>query len=197
MHATPDLLQLRVDELLETLAGEAPAPAGGAAAALAASVAAALLAKVARTRLAWDEAGGMVAQAQALRARAAALAQTDANEYEAALEALRAVAEGAAPAADLGEAVARAGDVPLAIGEAATDILGLAVELAERGDPAKRADAVVAAFLAEAAVRAARELVAVNLTVTRDDERLRRASLLAERARSAAAAVVAGAAHGS
>jgi len=56
----------------------------------------------------------------------------------------------------------------------------------ERGEPSLRADAVAAALLAAAAAAAAAELVAVNLTASETDERVRRARRLAEDAARAA-----------
>lgn len=84
------------------------------------------------------------------------------------------------------DTMARAAAVPLAIAEASVDIVLLAVDVAERCDPALRADAVAAAQLAEGAARAAAELVAVNLGVIEDDERLELARTLAEAAATAA-----------
>src|SRR6185436_18499591 len=62
-------------------------PGGGSAAALVTALAAALLAKIARTSTAWPDSSGVAAQAESLRDRAAPLAQTTAEEYEAALQA--------------------------------------------------------------------------------------------------------------
>jgi hypothetical protein len=58
----------------------------------------------------------------------------------------------------------------------------LAALVAEYGDPARRADAISAGYVAAGCARAAAELVSVNLTVSANDERVHRANLLAEEA---------------
>ena len=188
MEGTGDLLALRVDELLDLLASDEPAPAGGSAAALAVAISAGLTAKVARASTAWPEARAAAAQAERLRRRAGPLAERDAQVYEEALAAMR-LPERVEPSvrdATVGETVSRAADIPLAIAEAGADAACLAVLVADRGAPDRRADAATAALLAEAAARAAAGLIAVNLTVTAGDERVERAEGLARIASEAA-----------
>ena len=89
MEASVTFLELSVEELLDELAGPRAAPGAGSALALTTAMAAGIVAMAARiSRDQWDEAGGAAAQAEALRARAAPLAQSDARAYEEALEAL-------------------------------------------------------------------------------------------------------------
>jgi formiminotetrahydrofolate cyclodeaminase len=183
------LLDLPLRELLDEVAARGRTPGGGSVSALVTAASAGLLAKVARSSTdGWPEAPGIVAQAESLRERAAPLAQTDADEYEAAL---RLQGEEALEPRDrrdhaLGRAYARAARPPLEIAGVAADVSRLAVTVAERGDPALRADAVTAALLAAAAAAAAAELVAVNLTASEDDERVLRARRLAADAAEAA-----------
>jgi formiminotetrahydrofolate cyclodeaminase len=75
----------------------------------------------------------------------------------------------------MGDALARAADVPLAIGDAATSVAALAAEVADRGNPRFGADCAAAASLAVAAARVAATLVEVNLGTTSEDDRVRRA----------------------
>jgi formiminotetrahydrofolate cyclodeaminase len=188
VEGTGDLLALRVHELLDLVASEDPSPAGGSAAALAVAMSAGLSAKVARASTAWPEAPAAAAQAERLRRRAAPLAQRDAEVYEDALAAMR-LPERVEPSvrdATVGDTLSRAADVPLAIAEAGADAACLAVLVADRGAADRRADAVTAALLAEAAARAAAGLIAVNLTVTAGDERVERAEGLARIAAEAA-----------
>jgi formiminotetrahydrofolate cyclodeaminase len=188
VERTGDLLALRVDDLLGLLASDEPAPGGGSAAALAVAMSASLSAKVARASSAWPEARAAAAQAERLRKRAGPLAQRDAEAYEEALAAMR-LPERVEPSvrdAAVGETLSRAADVPLAIAEAAADAACLAVFVADRGAPDRRADAVTAALLAEAGARAAAGIVAVNLTVTAGDDRVERAEGLAKVAAEAA-----------
>jgi formiminotetrahydrofolate cyclodeaminase len=185
------LLDLSLREFLDQVAAEGRTPGGGSAAALVTAVAAGLLAKVARASgETWPEAAGIAAQAECLRDRATPLAQADADEYEAAL---RARAETGADSGDsrdfaLGQAYAKAAEPPLQIVRAASDVVQLAIAVAENGNPALRADAVAAALLAAAAAKAGAELVAVNLTASTGDPRVLESAKLAEEAARAAEA---------
>jgi len=184
------LLDRSLREFLDDVAAAGRTPGGGSAAALVTALAAALLAKIARTSTAWPESRGIAAQAESLRDRAAPLAQADAEEYEAALQA-REDDGGQAEAGErrdfaLGRAYARAAEPPLQIARAAADVAELAVVVARNGDPAFHADAVIAALLAAAAANSAAELVGVNLTASARDERVREAGRLAESAARAA-----------
>jgi methenyltetrahydrofolate cyclohydrolase len=175
-----------VDELCATVAAETSAPGGGSVAAIVTALAASLTAMVARfSEQQWEDAAGAVAQAEALRARALPLADEDAAAYESYLAALHLPKELEPQARDaaIGEALSRAGEVPLAIAETALDVASLAAELAERGNPNLRGDAAAAALLAEAAVRATANLVEINLASREGDERVGRARELVEMAR--------------
>jgi methenyltetrahydrofolate cyclohydrolase len=175
-----------VDELLATVAAETSAPGGGSVAAVVTAFAAALVAMAARFSLEqWEDAGGAIAQAEALRTRVLPLADEDAEVYESVLEALRLPPDIGPDRRDeaIGAALSRAADVPLAIAEAALDVATLAAELAERGNPNLRGDAVTAALLAEAAVRASANLVEINLGTREGDERIERARELVENSR--------------
>jgi len=159
------------------------ASGGGPLAALATASAAELLASIARASTNnWADARGVAAQAESLRDRAAPLAGLSAEAFERALG-----ADGGDY--EVGRAYAHAVEPPLQIAEAAADVAQLAALVAECGDPRRRADAVSAGLVAAGCARAAAELVAVNLTVSANDERVRRANLLADdAARTAEAA---------
>jgi methenyltetrahydrofolate cyclohydrolase len=172
-----------VDDLLATVAAETSAPGGGSVAAVVTAFAAALVAMAARfSREHWEDAPGVVAQAETLRQKVLPLADEDAEAYETVLEALRLPPDIGPDRRDetLGAALSRAADVPLAIAEAALDVATLAAELAERGNPNLRGDVATAALLAEAAVRATANLVEINLGTREGDERLQRARELVE-----------------
>jgi formiminotetrahydrofolate cyclodeaminase len=180
-----DLLDAPVGELLETLAGESPSPAGGSAAAIVVAMAAGLVAKVARASVGyWDEAGGVIGQAESFRARVAPLAQADAEAYEEALSALRGREELAERYRDqqLRAALERAAEIPLRIAEAGCDLASLAALLVENGNPEVRADAAAAAILAESGARVAAQLVGTNLGANADDPRVRHVESLVESA---------------
>ena len=183
-----DLLDAPVGELLDTLAGESPSPGGGSAAAIVVAMAAGLVAKVARASVGyWDEAGGVIGQAESFRARVAPLAQADAEAYEEALSALRGREELAERYRDqqLRAALERAAEVPLRIAEAGCDLASLAALLVENGNPEVRADAAAAAILAESGARVAAQLVGTNLGATADDPRVRHVESLVEAAADA------------
>jgi formiminotetrahydrofolate cyclodeaminase len=183
-------MDIRLGDFLRGLAGGTPAPGGASAAALTAAFAASLVAMVARRSAdSWAEAGGVVAQAQALEARTAPLAQQTDEAWEIALEALRERADEdpGRRNAELEEKLTRAAELPLAIAEAAADVAVLAALAAELGDGTFRSDAAAAALLASAASRAGAHFVAVNLATRPDDEWLVRAERAAEAGTSAAA----------
>jgi hypothetical protein len=157
------------------------ASGGGPLAAQVTASAAELLAEIARASTdGWPEAAGIAAQAESLRDRAEPLADLAARAYEEALAA-------AGGDYELGRAYARAAEPPLRIVEAAADVAELAAVIAAQGSPGRRVDAAAAGLLAAAAAAAAAELVSVNLTVSANDERARRAHVLAEGAARAAA----------
>lgn len=190
-----NLLDLSLRDFLDEVAADRRTPGGGSLAALVTAAAAGLLAKVARaSKNDWPEAAGVAAQAEALRDRAAPLAQIDADEYEAALRSLdgKGEASGDRRDYDVGRAHSRAAEPPLRIAEAAADVAQLSVLVARNGNQALRADAAAAGALAAAAARAAAELIAVNLTASADDERVVRARALAEEAAGAADEAFAG-----
>jgi methenyltetrahydrofolate cyclohydrolase len=153
---------------------------GGPLAALVTASAAKLLADIARaSSQGWPDARGVAAQAEAVHDRVTPLARLTAEAYDHALQ-----AEGGDY--EIGRAYAGAAEPPLRIAEAAADVAALAALVAEYADPARRADAVTAGLVAAGCARAAAELVAVNLTVSANDDRVRRANLLAEEAAHAA-----------
>lgn len=177
-----DLLDAPLRDFLDTLAREGPAPAGGSAAALTVAMSAGLVAMVARASKGhWDEAGGVVGQAETLRARITPLAQADADAYVEALRALRGREQLEERYRDqqLRAALERAAEIPLRIADAGADLASLAALLVENGNPEVRADAAVAAVLAEGGTRAAAKLVAVNLAAGESDPRVRHVDTLA------------------
>jgi formiminotetrahydrofolate cyclodeaminase len=179
-----DFPDVNLGDLLGGFSVESRAPGGGAAAAVTATIAAGLIRMVAqRSSGSWDDAAGVVAQARALQARCAPLADADAQAWRKAFDAMRGdVPDGIG----LEEKLAGAVEPLLLIASTAADVAALAATVAERGEGAFRADAAAAAVLAEAAARAAAHLVAINLAVTEHDPRLAHARLLEEAAAEAA-----------
>jgi formiminotetrahydrofolate cyclodeaminase len=164
---------------LDEVGAKTSAPGGGAVAAVAVSLAAALAEMAAQfSGKQWDRAEEAVTRARELRTRALPLAEADAEAYQAVIETR------GTPAYE--EALSRAADVPLAIAQAAAEVGELAAELAARGNPNLRGDAATSALLAEAAARAAANLVKINLAGKNGDERIARARDLASAAGAAA-----------
>jgi formiminotetrahydrofolate cyclodeaminase len=180
-------LDLTLREWLDELARPHGAAGGGAALGFVVASGAAVLAMAARV----SGSGGLAAQAEALCDRAAALAQANAESYEAAL-AVRAASEGLKPEQrdwEIGRAFAQAAEPPLEIARAGADVAELAAQLAEGGDPRVRADALTAAALGAAAARGAVALVSVNLTTLAGDPRVAEVEQLAAAAERSATRV--------
>jgi formiminotetrahydrofolate cyclodeaminase len=180
-------LELTLSEWLDELAHSPGAPGGGSALGFAVATGAAVLAMAARV----SGATGLGAQAEALRARTAPLAQLDAETYGEALasrggkQALRSDQRDW----EIGRAFARAAEPPLEIARAGADVAELAAQLAATGDPRVRADALAAAALGAAGARGAVSLIAANLTALEGDPRVAEAERLAAAAERFAAGV--------
>lgn len=178
----PDYLNLPLGEFLERVASDSPAPGGGSVAAIAVALAAGLAGMAARLsseRLA--DARELADVADAARLRVAPLAGADAESYGRVLDAYR-EPDPEARTARLRDALSGAADVPLDVAEAGYEVVGIASRLAEEGNPNLRGDALAAVLLAGAGVRAAAELVQINLsTANVDDDRVRRAKSLVAR----------------
>jgi|SRR5581483_2542544 len=187
MASSPGYLDLPLAAWLDALAGADSTPGGGSALAVAAAMGAAVLAMAARV----SGDGGLAAQAEALRERAAPLADRDAKAYAAALDVRERAAELKPERRDweIGRAFAAAAEAPLEIARAGADVAELAAQLAAVGDPRVRADALAAAALGAAAARGAAALVEANLTTLDGDPRLAEARRLAAAAERDAARV--------
>jgi formiminotetrahydrofolate cyclodeaminase len=172
-----------MEQLVTRVASDQRTPAAGSAAAAVGELAAALVIKSARrSRDVWPEAGGTIAQAEALAARLRVISSTIETTYETAMEALEAHDDDA-----IARTLPPAADAALELARISADVAELAVEAAHRCDQAHHADVTVAAVLAESAARAGSHLVAINLLIRPDDGRAADAGRQAERARQAAA----------
>jgi methenyltetrahydrofolate cyclohydrolase len=179
--AVPNYAELPLGRFMDMVASREPAPGGGASAAVAVALAAALTAMAARfsaDHLA--DAETIADRAEELRNRVMPLAQADAAAYGRVLDAYR------TPRDDdekrrrrIREALSEAADVPLSIAEVGVEVAGNAARLVEEGNPNLRGDAVTAAALAKAGVRAAATLVEINVSAGgADDDRLSRVDQL-------------------
>ncbi|MCA1820382.1 MAG: cyclodeaminase/cyclohydrolase family protein [Pseudonocardiaceae bacterium] len=160
------LLDCPVTELLDRLAAKQPTPGGGGAAALTAAMAAGLLGMAARFSTAQlIDAASRAAHADRVRTQVAALAEQDAEAYQAVLAAFALPREPDPQVRrrQIRRTLERAARVPTEIAEAASGVAVEAVELAKRGNPNLRGDAFTSAILAAAAARSAAELVRLNV----------------------------------
>jgi formiminotetrahydrofolate cyclodeaminase len=187
---TDDYLALRLQELLDRISADGLAPGGGSAAALTVAFAARLVAMVSRCSPGWDDARGVMAQANAISDRAVDLAHTDGRAWDDALVALSdaAVAQGEDARRDfaLEQKLETAASAPLEIASLGADVAALAAVAGEHCEGTYRADAAAAAALAAGGSAAAAHLVRVNLGVRGSDPRLARAVASEEAARELA-----------
>jgi formiminotetrahydrofolate cyclodeaminase len=110
------------------------------------------------------DAVGRAAHADRVWSQVAALAEQDAEAYQAVLAAFALPREPdpEVRSRQIRRALQRAAQVPTEIAELASGVAVEAVQLVERGNPNLRGDAFTAATLAAAAARAAAELVRLN-----------------------------------
>jgi len=171
---------MTLEEALDQLASESPAPGAGATAAWCCALSAALVEMVSNVVLARGEEDpeleGRRRRAAELRAAALRLAEEDAAAYRAAIE---------APPGRRREAFAAAADPPLAIAEAAAETRALAAASAADVSGPVRGEAETAVLVAAAATRAAARLIELNLGNAPEDRRLARARELADEAGAA------------
>ena len=167
----------RLDELLDEIASEKPAPGAGSVAALAS--------RWAQDSPPWrpgsrSTSGTARPMRSRRRTRFAAgprtLAPADGHAYEEVLTALRLPEEleSVVREAAVSNALARAAEIPLEIAGEAEAVAELASRVAERGNANLRSDAAAGAVVAAAAARVAAHLVAVNLREAPGDERIAR-----------------------
>lgn len=178
--AVPNYAELPLGRFMDMVASREPTPGGGASAAVAVALAAALTAMAARfsaDHLA--DAETIADRVEELRNRVMPLAQADAAAYGRVLDAYRTPRDDEKRRRRIREALSEAADVPLSIAEVGVEVAGNAARLVEEGNPNLRGDAVTAAALAKAGVRAAATLVEINVSAGgADDDRLSRVDQL-------------------
>jgi formiminotetrahydrofolate cyclodeaminase len=163
-----------------------PAPGAGPSAAWTCALAAALVEMVSAVALRKEPVDAAAAErrrdrAASLRAQALELADRDVAAYTAVLAVLRRRDE-PGHGTRLRVALSDAADPPLAIVEIAAEVTRLAADAAAEARGGVRGEAMTAAILAEAAVRAGIPLVDLNLAGAREDPRRRRVRELAQAA---------------
>jgi methenyltetrahydrofolate cyclohydrolase len=165
-----------VEQFLEAVASDAPAPGGGSSSGVAAALAAALVEMAARLARRADA----VEAAGRLRAEALKLAEEELTSYAPVLAA-RSPDERTA-------ALAAASEAPARVAEVAAQVAGLGIAVADSSSTPVLGDALAGVVLAEAAASAAARLVAINVGSGSVLERARDAERRASKARTSAAA---------
>jgi formiminotetrahydrofolate cyclodeaminase len=173
--------------LIDRLAADDPAPGAGPAAAWACAMAAALVEMVTAVELRREPADPATVRARgeraaSLRSRALALADLDVAAYTRVLDVL-ARRDEPGHGGRLRHALSDAAGPPLEIARTAGEATRLAADASAAARGGVRGEAIAAAVLAEAAVRASAPLVTINLGGHRGDPRL---DEIAELARAAA-----------
>jgi formiminotetrahydrofolate cyclodeaminase len=170
-----------LEQFLDALGSSAPTPGGGAASALAGAIAAALAEMVAQLTVGRPKYAAVEVRAQTvlretqrLRSELLALVDEDAQAYGgvATAYALPRASEDERRARDeaIQAALQAAMQPPLRIMEHGCDVLRLAGEIAEIGNPTVTSDAGCAALLGAAATRAAGLNVMANVVLLRDEQ---------------------------
>ncbi len=171
-------------ELLEHVGSSEPVPGAGPVAAWTCALAASLVEMVCAVmiRREADADGARAARsarANAIRVSALALAERDTDAYRVVLAARK---QGGAQL--LHSALGAAADPPLAIAQAAVDLVELAADAFADARGGVRGEAATAAILAEGVARAAAAIVDFNLAGAPEDPRRARARELVGAARA-------------
>jgi len=195
MMAEQGLAGLSIDEFLRRLASGDPTPGGGSASALGGALGAALVSMVCNLTIGRERYAATEAEVTAIREQAGTLMDRlrrgideDAAAYDGVMRTYRlprgSDEEKAARTAAIQQATYEAALVPLALAEAAAQV----IELAERGlgktNPNAASDLSVAALLGLAALDGAAANVEINLASLHDE---RRKAELADRLAAAGA----------
>lgn len=183
----PGIRSDTIEGFLDGVAGEHPTPGGGSSAAVAGAMGAALVAMVGRLTAGKGKYESVAARMEELipradeaRERLLALADRDAEAFDRVMAAMKmskeTVEERAVRSEALGSASAEAADVPLRVARLALEVLALAIEAIESGNPNAASDGAAGAQLLAASSRSAIYNVEINLGSLKDPatvERLR------------------------
>jgi methenyltetrahydrofolate cyclohydrolase len=175
-----DLSEQSLEDFLDSVGEDTPAPGGGTSSAVTVALAAALVEMSARLASKGEDgdAGSPAARARGMRGEALRLAEEELTSYAAVLD--------AESPADRTTALDAASEPPAQIAETAADVADLGVDVAGASSPAVRGDALTGVILAESAAAAAARLVATNITSGPVFDRARAAAERASKARAAA-----------
>jgi methenyltetrahydrofolate cyclohydrolase len=174
-----DLINQSLEDFLDAVAEDTPAPGGGTSSAMTVALAAALVEMAARIGSS-DLEDHASARAAELRGEALRLAQEELTSYAPVLD--------AKTPADRTTALDAASEPPAQIAETAAEVAELGLRVAGSSSPAVRGDALTGVILADAAAAAATRLVETNISSGPVFDRAREAAERASNARDSATA---------
>jgi glutamate formiminotransferase/formiminotetrahydrofolate cyclodeaminase len=187
------LASMRVNDFIDEMSSDSPAPGGGSVSALAASMAAGLASMVAvlsHTRKGFEskqaDLDRIAVRAQTLKDQFLAAVDADTAAFDQLLEAMRMPKSEARDAAIV-EATVAATEVPLGVLESCPEVIEICMEIGRIGLQASLSDAGVGAQMGRAAAAGAYQNVCINLAGLTDASRraalVQRADVAWERAR--------------
>jgi glutamate formiminotransferase/formiminotetrahydrofolate cyclodeaminase len=173
------LVSMTVDRFVDEVSTDSPAPGGGSVAALAGSLASALAAMVANLTVgkkgyeaAWEELSALADRAQAVKSQLVKAIDEDTEAFNGVMAAMRlpkgTPEQQAARDAAVERAYHDAARVPLSTARLCLDAIGLAADVAMKGNVNSASDAGVAALMARAGVEGAGLNVLINLGSVKD-----------------------------
>lgn len=157
---------MNLRSFIEDLASDRPTPGGGAAAAVVGAMAAALVEMVAGLTPPNEKCKMQTAK---LRSRFLQLADEDCRAFEQVMAAYKLPKELGDRSQKIQSALKRATEVPAETLRLAREVALLAVEMIEKGNKNAVSDAKSAQYLAQAAQKAARENIDINLAGIKDE----------------------------
>lgn len=177
--SSPPLASQPLQTFLERLSSAEPVPGGGSVAALGGALAAALVAMVCRLTVGKKgyesvetDLRVIIEKAESLEHELRGLMQADIDAYATVIDSYRlpknTEAEKAARSAAIQQALKEASRVPMQVAEKCSILLGLAGEVAQKGNKNAASDAGVATLMAEAGLRGAALNVSINLGAIKD-----------------------------
>ncbi|MBO8137290.1 MAG: cyclodeaminase/cyclohydrolase family protein [Desulfotomaculum sp.] len=187
-----DVLKKSVGDFLKITSSDSPVPGGGSAAALTGAMGAALVQMVGnlttgkeKYRHVEEEINELIQRGSELMEKLQYLAREDMNHFETFMKVLKLPKNTAEEQIErkkqLQEALKSATNTPLNIASAGVEVLSLALQVAEKGTKNAISDAAVAAYLAEAAVKAALITADCNIPRIEDQEFINAANQQKER----------------
>lgn len=185
------LASKRVNEFIDDVSSQSPAPGGGSVAALSAALGAALTAMVCRLTIGkkkyeavQDEMMQILGQADELKAKMTRLIDQDTEAFNAVMRAFgmpkESESEKQQRSAAIQDATRQATLVPLEVMKLAEQALGLAATVAEKGNVNSISDAGVAALVLAAGCEGAAYNVRINLATLKDERFVAETKILME-----------------